>query len=104
MNRSNQNGIALLAVIAAILVGIAILLGLLVWSSSQNTLATTCQTNLATLQTQYNNWAAACASGDTITQARLVTSMNAIITAWNAGQCAKFGTLPAQTATCPPMQ
>ncbi len=101
MNRSRQSGLTLLAVIAMILAGIVLLLGLLVWSSSRTTLATTCETNLVTLQTQYRSWLAACAANDNVSATTLSTQMNTLITQWNAGQCAEFGTLPAQPTTCP---
>ncbi len=102
MSRSGQKGFTLIEVLILIAVAIAILLAAVWWSSGRVTLANTCQRNLITLQTHYTNWVAACYSGDTVTQGRLVTSMNTIITQWNAGQCAEFGTIPAQPATCPP--
>jgi hypothetical protein len=100
MNDSRQRGISLFAVIAALLVGIALLLGLLVLSSSETTQDSTCETNLVTLQTQYRNFLAACAVNDTVSAISLVTQMNTLIAQWNTGQCVEFGTLPAQAAHC----
>ena len=56
-----QKGLTLLAVIAAILVGIIIAIGILIWSSSELALANRCQTNLGVLQRHYDSWAQACA-------------------------------------------
>ena len=101
MYRSRQQGLGLLAIIAAILAGIALLLILLAYSAAQTAKATTCQTNLVTLQTQYQNWLAACKSGDTVSANALSTQMNTLIAQWNAGQCATYATLPAQPTACP---
>ena len=102
MFHHRQSGITLFAVIAAILFGIALLLGILVWSSSETPQTSNCETTLVTLQTQYRDLLAACATKDTVSAIALVTQMNTIITEWNAGQCVEFGTLPTQPAYCPP--
>ena len=102
MNQRKQKGFTGLELIALILAAIVVLLLILVWSSNRNTLANTCKTNLQTLQTQFDQWVVACQSGDAATQATLITSMNGIISQWNAGSCKEFATLIAQPADCPP--
>ena len=99
-----QKGLTLLAVIAAILVGIIIAIGILIWSSSELALANRCQTNLGVLQRHYDAWAQACASNDSAAQQRHLTEMNNIINQWNSKDCKKYGTLPAQPPECPPQQ
>ena len=102
MHHSRQRGMTLFAVIAAILMVIALLLGILVWSSSDTTQTSNCESSMVTLQKQYRDFLAACATGDTISAIALVTQMNTLITEWNRGQCVEFGMLPAQPAHCPP--
>ena len=101
MTLRTERGLTLIEVLVAIVAAIAILLGLLFWSSAERTRASRCQNNLGVLQYHYQLWRQACASNDSATQAQQLTAMNTIITQWNAGECKKYGTLPAQPATCP---